>query len=439
MPSARRSGLLARLRGALGAPAAHIQMVRDSAGTALVQGGALASSLVLGVVLARGLGAEGYGVYAYAIAVLNVLLVVAEIGVPTLLMREIAVNLVGGRWSAVIADLQAAIRLVIATAGGLAFLSLGVLLLTARDTEWLRTAAIMLAVLPVAAVAKTLAYGLRGLGRVVVAQACEVFFRPALVLVTLSGAFMIAPGLRQPDVAMAVQLGAAGGVIAAALWWLRRSVPAVRASTAPEPAAAWIKRAAPFALIGGAGVLTTQTDIVMLGWFRPEAQVGAYRIAQQGGLLTLFGMQAAQSVLAPVFGRLYAEGDAVALRARFRVAARYVFAATVPLAAGLIVFARPIVSVVFGPEYTLAAGPLAILVVGYLVNVAFGPVGVLLQMCGRERLTARVLWATVALNAGFNGVLIPIYGVHGGALATAVAVVVYHGMLRAVAYRDLGV
>lgn len=417
-------------------------LLQGGAGSALVQGGALATSLILGVLLARGLGPDGYGVYAYAIAILNLLLIAGEVGIPTLLMREVAVARGEERWSSVIGDLRTSVWIVAVMASGLGLLGAGVVLIDDPDvsTALARTALIMLAVLPVVALAKVLAYGLRGLGAVVRAHACELLFRPALVLLAVAAVFWGAPTLRQPEVAMAMQLLAGVIVLGVAVLWIRRRLPPGLGSLAePPPTTGWLRRAMPFALIGGAAVLTNQTDIVMLGWFRSEAEVGAYRIAQQGGLLTLFVLQAAHSVLGPTFGKLYAQSRIADLRAHFRWATLMVFAATIPPAVVLMVFAREIVDAVFGAAYVLAAGPLAILVAGYLINVALGPVGLLLQMSGRERVTAWVLWATVVLNALLNVVLIPAYGVHGGAVATAVAVVVYHLALRIIAYRGLAI
>ena len=55
------------------------RLIREGVGSLLLLGGAQVAALGLGIVLARGLGAEGYGIYAYALAWLGVLLVPAEL------------------------------------------------------------------------------------------------------------------------------------------------------------------------------------------------------------------------------------------------------------------------------------------------------------------------------------------------------------------------
>jgi len=74
------------------------RLVRGGIGSAAVQAGSRVVVLGLGIVLARGLGPDGYGIYAYASAVLTVLIVAAEAGVPTLLMREVAASYARQEW-----------------------------------------------------------------------------------------------------------------------------------------------------------------------------------------------------------------------------------------------------------------------------------------------------------------------------------------------------
>ena len=66
------------------------QLIRGAVGSAIIQVTNRISVLVLGVILARGLGAESYGVYSYAFALLALGGVIAQLGLPTLILREIA-------------------------------------------------------------------------------------------------------------------------------------------------------------------------------------------------------------------------------------------------------------------------------------------------------------------------------------------------------------
>ena len=74
------------------------QLIRGGLGTAGVQPSNRLLMLALGIVLALNLGPDGYGVYAYAFAIMSLLMVTAEAGVPTLLMREVAASLGRAEW-----------------------------------------------------------------------------------------------------------------------------------------------------------------------------------------------------------------------------------------------------------------------------------------------------------------------------------------------------
>lgn len=201
----------------------------------------------------------------------------------------------------------------------------------------------------------------------------------------------------------------------------------------------WLRSTLPFTLIGGAGVINNQTDIIMLGGFTGPDEVGIYRVAAQGATLVSFSLQVANAVVAPQLSRLYAQGDTARLQHLVTQSARVVLLAAIPVALVFILAGAPVVSWVFGSGFTAAHAPLAILAVGYLLNAVFGTVGVLLQMAGYQTVTARILWQTVLLNIVLNSVLIPPFGLVGAAVATSLCLPVWHFLLYMAARKRLGI
>jgi O-antigen/teichoic acid export membrane protein len=416
------------------------RLIRGGLGSAGIQALNRILALALGIVLARGLGAEGYGTYAYAFAIMSLLMVAAEAGVPTLLLREVAAAHGQQRWGLLRGALIRSGQLVLLASVSVSVV--GLLMLWAMagrlSAAQLYTMLLVLLMLPLAALTKTIAGAMRGLHRVVVGQAVDLLLRPLLVLMGVGSLFLLAPALRQPQYAMAAQLAAAGVVLLVGGWMLSRYLPAAsRTHPAEYQSRQWLKSALPFTLIGGAGIINNQADIIMLGWFRPPDDVGIYRIATQAGILVWFLIQAAQGVLSPVFSQLYSVHDMAKLKRLFRISSFVVFIFTVPIALVLVVFGQNLISFIFGHEYLPAAAPLAVLAVGYLLNVAFGPVGLLLQMVGREKVTAKILWLTVVVNLLLNFSLIPPYGSTGAAFSTSVSVVMYHAILRYIVWREI--
>ncbi|MFE8073391.1 flippase [Marinobacteraceae bacterium S3BR75-40.1] len=416
------------------------RLIRAGLGSAGVQALNRVVALATGVVLARGLGAEGYGIYAYAFAIMSLLMVAAVAGVPTLLMREVAAAHGQQRWGLLRGALIRAGQLVLLASASVSVVGLLMLwgMADRLSTAQLYTTLLMLLVLPLAALVKTIASAMRGLHRVVVGQTVGTLLRPLLVLVGIGSLFLLAPALREPQYAMAAQLAAAGVVLFVGGWMLSRYLP-VGSRTEPVEyqSRQWLRSALSFTLIGGAGIINNQADIIMLGWFGSAADVGIYRVAVQGATLVAFGLQAANAVIAPQFARLHAQGDMEKLQRLVTASARVVLLAALPLALAFVFMGGTIVGWVFGAEYTGSQTPLAILALGQLTVATLGLTGPLVSMAGFERVVSRALWLSALLNIGLNLFLIPIFGVTGAAVSTAITVSLWHGFLFVFAKKEM--
>lgn len=426
------AALKRRLHGVATGNGLKARLVRGGLGSAGIQAANRVLSLALGVVLARTLGAEGYGIYAYAFALMSLLMVPAEAGVPTLIMREVAANQGREEWGVLRGLLQRATQFVALTSTTISLLALVVVWCVAGSLTptVLYTTTLMLMVLPLSAGARTVAHAMRGLHRVVIGQAIDLLLRPALVLMFVGIVFTLWPQYRQPHVAMAAQLLAALGLLIAGGLVLKSFIPAP-AKIAPPVyrGREWLRSALPFTLIGGAGIINSHTDIIMLGWFIGKQEVGIYRVAVQGATLVAFSLQVANAVVAPQFARIYAQRDMATLQRLVTRSAQIILVAALPVALAFALAGDHIVAWVFGAEFAAAHIPLAILALGQLVNAGFGSVGYLLNMTGHENISARILWQTALLNIGLNVVLIPFFGMNGAAIATAISLITWNLLL----------
>jgi O-antigen/teichoic acid export membrane protein len=417
------------------------RLIQGGLGSGLIQAVNRLLALALGVALARGLGPDGYGVYAYAFAIMGLLMVVAEAGVPTLLMREVAASQARSEWGLLRGCLRRGTQLVALTASIVSLLGLVVLWWFADSlrTDVLYSMLLMLLVLPLTVLCKTLAHAMLGLHRAVVGQAADMLLRPLLVLLILAIVFLMWPEYRKPQIAMFVQLLVALVVLIFAVLVMQRLLPANARKADPEyKSGQWLKSALPFAIIGGAGIINNQADIIMIGWFLDSEDVGFYRVAIQGAGLVAFGLQAFNAVVAPQFSRLFANGDMHRLQRLVTSSARAILAVALPLA-GIFVLAGDVIVVwVFGKEYAAVYQPLAILAVGQMINAGFGSVGFLLNMTGHEGITARILWQTAIVNVVLNALLIPPFGTAGAAMASAFSLIMWNALLYIQVRKRLG-
>lgn len=433
---------LSRVSGELRGNGLRARLVRSALGSAGVQAANRAIALVLGVVLARSLGPDGYGVYAFAFALMSLLMVAAEAGVPTLLMREVAAAEGSGDWGLLRGALQRGVQFVGLVSLTIAVSGLVVLVLFADRVApaSFHTLAVMFLLLPATALSKTISRALMGFHRVVMAQSLEMLLRPILVIGFIGVMFSWWPEMRSPVFAMAAQLAAVLiGLILTGVA-LRSSTPPQMRNARPEfHSKLWLKNALPFVLIGGALVINSQTDIVMLGWLTTTDEVGIYRVAVQGAMLVLFPLQVFQAVLAPQFSKFYANRDFVSLRSLDRRSRYAIILSTLPVFLLMILFKDSLIASFFGAVFLPAGLPLLILSIGFFANIANGASGTLMQMTGNERFTARVLWSTSLLNFIGNLILIPAFGSVGAAITTGFTTFAYQATLRHKAKKVLGI
>jgi len=409
------------------------RLIQEGVGSLFLLGGAQVSALGLGVVLARGLGAEGYGIYAYALAWLSVLLVPAELGMPTLLVREVSAQITRRQYGL----LRKLISWSFCWVGGVAIgimlvgmLSLWLFKQEGLPQERMATFYWAFALLPVLALFRTAIGAIRGLHLVLQAQLLEQFLRPVMMLLVLSVLFVVLPSSRTPQNAMTAQWAVIITLLIIALWLLfPRLAPVIPEARENFQKRKWMASVLPFTMAAAAGMLNSHADILMLGLLRSSEEEGIYRVAVQGSTLVALGLQAVNAVVGSRYARFYAQRNLDRLQQLVTLSARMAFFAALPFGVIFVVAGGPIVVGVFGQEYEASRLPLIILSVGQLVNVAVGSVALLLNMTGYERQVARFLLFATVINMLLNVPLIYLYGVNGAAIANAITLILWNLVL----------
>jgi len=394
------------------------------------------------VLLARLLGAGGYGVYAYAYSLAWLLALPAQAGLPGLVTRETARGMAASdpghvkgvwRWSGrMVGFISIAVVLVL---GPLLILWQGGL-----GSEQGITIAWALPLVPLISLGNLRGAALRGLKKIVAGQLPEFLVRPAeFTLLIILFAYLLGRELSAPA-AMALQSTAALAAFLVGAWLLLRSAPdSVRSARPVIAGRAWMLSMLVFAAISGFQVINKEISTLILGTFAAPDQIGIYRVAVQVSTLASFGLQAVNMVVAPRFADLYARGDMHKLQRLATGSARVVLIFNLALTALFLLLGRLFFNLVFGAEFVASFEPLMILLVGQAANSAAGSVGYLLNMTGHERETARGVGAAALLNVGLNLVLVPVWGIHGAAAATAISMVLWNAMLWRAVRRRLGI
>jgi len=165
-------------------------------------------------------------------------------------------------------------------------------------------------------------------------------------------------------------------------------------------------------------------DRLILGAFRPPGDVGVYQAASQFSSLFSVILAAVATIATPIFARMYYEGRTEGIQEIYRVTTKWALYLSLPFYIVIVVEPRGLVTMFFGSQYESGWLALVILATGQLVNVGTGAVHSLLVMTGHQKAWLTLSAISLATNVILNLLLIPIWGLEGAAVATAIALTV---------------
>lgn len=397
-------------------------------------------AFAISIVLARALTPSGYGIYSFAYSLISIFAIPTQLGIPTLVVREVARYHGQYQWDLLRGILQRATQTVI-------LLSLLVAIITPFITDslantiehnQLQTILWALPLVPLLAFNQLRQAALQGFGHPLIGQLPEMVFLPVL-LFAFFGVSLVFHGLTPPQTMVLYSIASAITFFIGTLLLLKQLPPNVKTVKAQYDTANWARSVLPLSLIGGMSVITTQTDIFMLGLLATDEEVGLYRVATSGASLVVFTLTAVNIVLAPHVARLYNSGDHARLQRVATLTARLILATALPTAGILILLGRDILAFVYGEEYRQSYGPLAVLCLGQIANAGMGSVALILNMTGHERDTLKGVTLSAVLNILLNATLIPSYGSLGAAMATATTLIAVNVILSWQVWKRTGI
>lgn len=381
------------------------------------------------------LGTGAYGDLATALAVLGLVALLGGLGLPQVLLRFLPAYAVQGR----VAESQDLIRAALG-AGALASLgvagavSLGVAVASPAAGTALVIAAG--AAVPVVML-RLLAHLSLAEGRILAGQVGESLVRPALTLAALA----LAVGAGLPGTAAwAAGCWTGAAVLALAvqvplsaprLWSVRAKRLAPTGAVSPAARAertAWVRAAAPLLGVALLHGIMAQADVIMLRVLTGAEAAGAYHLAARVALLAGLALAAVNTVTAQPLSAALARGDLARVR---HLAVSTARALALPGLAGLAavaVLGAPLLALA-GPGFAAGAPALTLLWAGQAVNLACGPVALVLALGGAARAVLGGVALGAAVNLTLNALLIPPFGLVGAAVATAVSLAAWNGVL----------
>lgn len=389
--------------------------------------------------VARAIGVDGYGVYAYAFVWVTVLAYVSALGFDVSLMRFVPVYLAARAFDLLRGVIQYARRRVAAVGCGISLAGVvGVLSWPGElGPDLANTFPIGFAVVPILALLWVCAAAVRGFGAVVAALAPDRLVRDGvLIVLVLLASWGAGWRIGAPFVMVATLLGSAAGLGLVSLAMRRLRPAAVDAAAPIYDAPTWRLTALPLVVISVGEAVMNRTGVMLLGWIVDTRDAGIYAVAFNIALVVVLPRIAVNALLAPAISDLFVRNEHRALSAMVAKAASWSLLGAICIALPLVALAEPVLSL-FGQDFTGGASALRILLIGQLMAVATGSQLHLMTMTGRERSAAIVLVSSVVANAALGAVLVSRLGPTGAAVAATTALLGWNMAMSLSIWRHL--
>ncbi len=394
----------------------------------LADAGSKIASVAFFVVMARELGSASFGVFTFALSFVILATTLGSFGQDSILTREVARDrsLLDGYFVNTLA-----LKVVLCTVS--LALAIGAAVALGVDEQ---TRNVLLLLGPAVAVELLMTTCFAAFQAYERMEFVPIALISQRTLTAVVGIAALLAGVGVVAVSAVYLAGALlGFLLALALFLSRVARPAFEI----QPGRWWtlMSAAAAIGLTSVFAAVLFRVDMTMLAAFEPNDVVGDYGAAYRLLEATLFVSWSVSSAVFPVFSRLSLT-SVPPVGYVFERGVKLGVALTLPLAAGAVVLADPVVSTLYGAEYAEAADALRILAPAIALYPICYVAGSLLVSQHRQRAMLAVYGLVAAENILANLVLIPWLSLEGAALATSSSQVLVTVALLAVARQAAG-
>jgi O-antigen/teichoic acid export membrane protein len=416
-------------------------LINGSFFTLIINGFSAVLTFALHIFLARMLGHEHYSNYAYAFTVLTLMSTLAVAGMDIASQRFISGHNALSEWSLINGFLRRAFQLTLFVSLIFAFiLAVVVSFFTNFLGENLSEVLIIVAiVLPFCTLLLLAVSILRGFRHPVLASLPRLIFRPILLAIFVVVIIYFCEENVSATLTMIIDLIVTTIALLVASIFIFKIIPQnVLESTPIFTANKWTSIILPLFSVSCFQMFIRSSDILIIGMSLDIDSSGSYTAASRVAQLAAFGLMAINGVLPALISRHHAKNEKHELQKLVTMAATATFIFSLISSLVIFVFAPQILNL-FGFEFLEAVGSLRLLAIGQLINAMTGSVGFLLTMTGSQMILFKVLLITSVANILLCVILIPMYGIFGGAMATSISVSGSNIVLAFYSYKVVGI
>ncbi len=174
--------------------------------------------------------------------------------------------------------------------------------------------------------------------------------------------------------------------------------------------------------------IINRSDHLMLGYFRDASEVGIYHVAAQLPFVLTIIMGGLNMAFMPIIAQYHNRAAFRELHELFRVTTKWRLYFSLPFVLVMCCIPGILLSQIFGQEYGGGATAMTLLALGQLVNAGTGCVGVMLIMSGRQHWWLGLSLLTMVANVLLHMYFIPRLGMAGAALTVLLTLGVLYGL-----------
>ncbi len=397
-------------------------------------------AFVTQMALARSLGHEGYGEFAYAFGWLQLMLVFAQGGFSTAALRFVAEYRVRRQALELRGFLTRASQIALLETVVIACMLAGCAVAWSHSSSDRTLHNFLIASAALPALSQIILHSafVRGFGHVIPSMAFGLVQPLVFVTLLATTACILRNGLTSTD-ALLLMFAAALCALATIVSLRRRYEHKLKlGAQCIFRTNEWVRTATQMMFATSLVYLHSRTGVVISGMLLNSGAAGTYalmeRITDAAGL----GLTAINVLAAPTFAGLHAQGRKAELQTYARLAAWGATGFTAAVAVPLVLLGIPLLHM-FGDKFVPGYPVLLVLLAGAAVNAITGTSSLLLAMTGNHRLNTVAALASTGVNLTLSFWLTPIYGIVGTAVANLTSLVLWNASVLLLVRQRLGI
>lgn len=407
-----------------------------------IQGAGMALAFVSHVLIARVIGAEEYGVYVYCLTWVLIAVALSRAGAHSAIVKYTSIYFSQHKdtlLSALIKYFTSRVFLV-SLLISLAIYLFSLVLSNDWITPYIPDLHLALVIIPILALSAVRQSFLRGVGKVSVSNTLDQVIRPGLFLLLFMLLFWtntITNDAFHTLILNAVVSALVGvmGVIIARRWF---PLPEVDKKLSKAQASEWKTTAGTMTVGTASNLLLKNTDLILVGVLLDPTNTAHYAVASRLANLAAFGLNSINVVVQPLFASQYAKGEIDGMQRIMTWSVRFLFLFSIVVWL-LVYFFGEVALGLFGDSFVASYKTMVVLVAGIAARSFVGPVGNLLNMAGQHKAVAKILLLGAIFNVIMNLLLIPVFGIIGAAISTAMVQLVFPIYASRIVSRRIGI